>query len=61
MTRQLLKTFNGYVITYHSDRKTNPFVITDHGKVVAKFADFRSSMAWVYNSIPNFERIILKG
>ena len=58
MTKQLLKTFNGYVITYHSERKANPFVITDHGKVVEKFADFRSSMRWVYNRIPNFERMM---
>jgi hypothetical protein len=58
MNKQLLKTFNGYVITYHSDRKTNPFVVTDHGKVVEKFADFSSSMAWVYHHIPNFERMM---
>lgn len=57
MTRQLLKTFLGYAVTYHSDRKSNPFVITCHGKVVEKFADFSSAMLWVHNQIPNFERI----
>lgn len=57
MTKQLLKTFNGYTITYHSEYKTNPFVITNHGKVVERFADFHSSMVWVYNHIPNFERM----
>lgn len=61
MTKQLLKTFNGYVITYHSERKENPFVLTDHGKVVEKFADFSSSMLWVYNRIPNFERMMNNG
>lgn len=57
MTRQLLKTFNGYAITYHSERKVNPFVITYHGKVVEKFADFSSSMLCVYNRMPNLERM----
>lgn len=57
MTKQLLKTFNGYVVTYHSERKANPFVITDHGKVVEKYADFNSAMWWVANHIPNFDRM----
>jgi hypothetical protein len=61
MTKQLLKTFNGYAITYHSERKMNPFVVTVHGKVVEKFADFSSSMAWVYSCIPNFERMMTNG
>ena len=57
MTKQLMKTFDGYVITYHSDRKVNPFVVTKYGKVVEKFADFSSSMMWVHNCITNFERM----
>lgn len=60
MTRQLLKTFNGYVITYHSERKANPFVITYHGKVVERFADFSSSMQWVCNRMTNFDRMEVK-
>lgn len=59
MTKQLLKTFNGYVVTYHSERKVNPFVVTLNGKVLDKFADFSSAMSCVYFKIGNFERMDL--
>jgi hypothetical protein len=57
MTRQLLKAFNGYAITYHSEYKQNPFVVTLDGKVDQKFGDFHSAMAWVYHQTPNFDEI----
>ena len=57
MTRQLLKAFNGYAITYHSEYKHFPFVVTLDGKVDNKFGDFHSAMAWIYHQTPEFNAI----
>lgn len=53
MTRQILKTFNGYAITYHSDYKFNKFVITEHGKVVERYADLNSCICWIREHMQN--------
>ena len=54
---QVLKTFKGYAVTYHDDYKQNKFVITQWGKVVAKYGDFLSCMRYIESVIGNFERI----
>lgn len=57
MTRQIAKMFGGYTITYHSDRKTNKFVITFRGKVVEKYGDYYSCVMYCLRQTGNFEEI----
>lgn len=59
MTQQLLKTINGYAVTWHSDRKLNKFVITDHGKVVEKFEDWNSCLLYIADKTKHFNYIHL--
>lgn len=57
MTKTMVKTFNGYKVVYHSDYKTNPFVITRGGKVVERYRDFHSCLYWLTQHLRNFESV----
>lgn len=60
MTRQLMKTFNGYAVTYHSTYKGNRFVVTYHGKVEGRYADYYSCVYHIMKYSKNFEEIKVK-
>lgn len=51
-TVQLIKTFNGYKVVYHSDYKINPYVITRNGKVVTRYEDLKSCAYWIFTQMP---------